>query len=76
METLKKIFNNKELLKKIGFTLLAFLVFKFLTYVTMPLIKTESLTDLFDNSGFLGIVNSISGNALRNYSIIALGISP
>jgi len=76
METLKKIFNNKELLKKIGFTLLAFLVFKFLTYVTMPLINTESLTDLFDNSGFLGIVNSISGNALRNYSIIALGISP
>ena len=30
METLKKIFTNKEVLKKIGFTLLAFLVFKLL----------------------------------------------
>jgi preprotein translocase subunit SecY len=76
METIKKIFKNKEVLKKIGFTLLAFLVFKLLTYVTMPLIDASSLSSLFDNSGFLGIVNSISGDALRNYSVIALGISP
>ncbi len=76
METIKKIFKNKEVLKKIGFTLFAFLVFKLLTYVTMPLIDASSLSSLFDNSGFLGIVNSISGDALRNYSIVALGISP
>jgi len=76
METLKKIFKNKDLLKKIGFTLFAYLIFKMLTYVTMPLINTASLSSLFDNTGFLGIVNSISGNALKNYSIIALGISP
>jgi len=76
METLKRLFKNKDVLKRLGFTLIAFLVFKLLTYVTMPLINPESLTDLFENSGFLGIVNSISGDALRNYSIIALGISP
>ncbi len=76
MDTIKKILKNKDLLKKIGFTLLAFMIFKLLTYVTMPLINSASLTSLFDNSGFLGIVNSISGDALRNYSIIALGISP
>ncbi|MBN2540917.1 MAG: preprotein translocase subunit SecY [Bacilli bacterium] len=76
METIKKIFKNKPLLKKIGFTLLAYLVFKVLTYVTMPLINPGVLSGMFDNTGFLGIVNSISGNALKNYSVIALGISP
>jgi len=76
METLKRVFKNKDILLRIGFTLIAFLVFKLLTYVTMPLIDPSSLSELFDNSGFLGIVNSISGDALRNYSIIALGISP
>jgi len=76
METLKKIFKNKDLLKKIGFTLLAFLVFKLLTLVTMPLINDSVVSNLFENTGFLGIVNSISGDALKNYSIIALGISP
>ncbi len=65
METLKKVLQNKTVLKKIGFTLLAFLVFKLLTYVTMPLIDATSLTSLFDNSGFLGIVNSISGEIGR-----------
>lgn len=36
-----------------------------LTYVKMPLIDASSLSGLFDNTGFLGIVNSISGNALK-----------
>ena len=76
MEFLKRIFRNKDVMKRIGFTLLAFLIFKAMTYITMPLIDPSSLVNLFDNSGFLGIVNSISGDALRNYSIIALGISP
>jgi len=76
MESLKKIFKNKELLKKIAFTLFIYLVFKMLTYVKMPLIDSAQLSGLFDNTGFLGIVNSISGNALKRYSIIALGISP
>jgi preprotein translocase subunit SecY len=76
METLKKVLKNKAILKRIGFTLLAFFIFKLLTYVTMPLIDADKLAGLFENSGFLGIVNSISGDALRNYSIIALGISP
>lgn len=76
MEFLKKILRNKDMLKRIGFTLLAFLIFKAMTYITMPLIDPASLASLFQNSGFLGIVNSISGDALRNYSVVALGITP
>lgn len=75
METLKKIFTNKEVLKKIGFTLLVFLVFKLLTKVTIPLVDQAAFGDAFEG-GFLGIANSISGGALRNYSVVALGISP
>ena len=71
-----KVLKNKDVMKKIGFTLLAYLVFKILTYVTMPLIDSNALSSSFDNTGFLGIVNSISGNALKHYSIIALGITP
>ncbi|MFW5888770.1 MAG: preprotein translocase subunit SecY [Bacillota bacterium] len=75
METLKKIFTNKEVLKKIGFTLLVFLVFKLLTKVTIPLVDQSAFGQAFEG-GFLGIANSISGGALRNYSVVALGISP
>ena len=75
METLKKIFGNKEVLKKIGFTLFIFLIFKLLTKVTIPLVDQAAFGDAFEGA-FLGIANSISGGALRNYSVIALGISP
>ncbi|MFW6319518.1 MAG: preprotein translocase subunit SecY [Bacillota bacterium] len=75
METIKKIFTNKEVLKKIAFTLMIFLIFKLLTKVTIPLVDQAAFAESFEG-GFLGIANSISGGALRNYSVVALGISP
>jgi preprotein translocase subunit SecY len=65
-------------MKKILFTLLAFLVYKAATYITVPLINPEQITQFFDDAdgGFIGIANAFTGNALRNYSIIALGIGP
>lgn len=76
LENIKKVFANKDVMKKIGFTLLAYLVFKILTYVTMPLINPSAISSSFTDTAFLGIVNSISGNALKHYSIVALGITP
>ncbi len=53
-------------------------VYKFLTYIQVPLVDTQGMSDLIsdESTGFLGILNTFSGNALGNFSIIALGISP
>ncbi len=78
LESLTKVLKNKEVMKKIGFTLLAYFVFAVLTRVTLPLINADAIVSQFNQSGsnFLGIMNSISGNALKHYSIVALGITP
>ena len=78
MEQIVAVLKNKEVMKKILFTLLAFLVYKAATYITVPLINPEQITQFFDDAdgGFIGIANAFTGNALRNYSIIALGIGP
>ncbi len=78
MDTIKRVFKNKEVMKKILFTLIAFLIFKLATRITIPLVNKDVLASLFSgtDSGFLGIVNAFTGDALMNYSIIALGISP
>jgi preprotein translocase subunit SecY len=78
MDTLVAVFKNKDVFKKIGFTLFVFLVYKLATYIHIPLINSEVITQFFDNadSGVLGIANAFTGNALKNYSIIALGIGP
>ncbi len=78
MDNIVAVFKSKEVLKKIGFTLLAFLIYKAATYITIPLVDTSSIVAFFEgvDSGFIGIANAFTGNALKNYSIIALGIGP
>jgi preprotein translocase subunit SecY len=78
MENIVAVLKNKSIMKKIGFTLLAFLIYKAATYITIPLIDTTLIGQFFDDNdgGFIGIANAFTGNALKNYSIIALGIGP
>lgn len=78
MENIVAVLKNKDVMKKIGFTLLAFLIYKAATYITIPLIDPNTISSLFtdEDGGFIGIANAITGNALKNYSIIALGIGP
>lgn len=73
--TLVQSFKHADLSKRILFTLLAFLVFKIMTYVTVPLINKEVLS-AFGGQTFFGFANALTGGALRNFSIIALGVSP
>ncbi|QMS85198.1 preprotein translocase subunit SecY [Candidatus Xianfuyuplasma coldseepsis] len=78
MENIVAALKNKDVMKKIGFTFLVFLIYKLATYITIPLINQDIIQSFFDSadSGFLGIANAFTGNALKNYSIIALGIGP
>ena len=80
MDTLKAVFKNKSLMKKIVFTLLVFLIYRFATYIHVPLINpaviTQVFEDRFGDAGFFGIMDAFTGSALSNYSIIALGIGP
>lgn len=75
MDTIKKVFKSKEMLLKIGFTLLVFFIFKLCTLIPAISYGTQ-IFSVDESQGFLGILNSFSGDALRNYSIVALGIGP
>ncbi|TVP95047.1 MAG: preprotein translocase subunit SecY [Acholeplasmatales bacterium] len=75
MDTIKAVFKNKSVMKKIGFTLMIFLVYRLAIFIRMPLINPLQFQELFE-SGFLGIMDAFTGSALSNFSIIALGIGP
>ena len=78
MDNFVAVFKSKEVLKKILFTLLAFLVYKAATYITIPLVNPDFISQFFtdNDGGLIGMANALTGNALKNYSIIALGIGP
>lgn len=73
--TLKQIWapTNKDLRKRILFTLGALLIFIVGTNLRVPVQATKTLTD---NLGFLDLLNAMGGGALKNFSIFALGVSP
>ncbi len=80
MDTIKAVLKNKSLMMKILFTLLVFLIYRFATFIHVPLINPEVITGVFEErfgeAGFFGIMDAFTGSALSNYSIIALGIGP
>ena len=72
------VLNNGTIMKRLGFTLIVLFLYKLLTFIPIPLVDTQGMRDFFasDSEGFLSILNTFSGNALSNFSIMALGISP
>lgn len=71
--SLKQLFakKNKDLRKRIYFTLLVLSIFIIGTTIEVP--GTQQITK---NLGFLELLNVMGGGALRNFSIFALGVSP
>lgn len=69
----KQIFNskNRDLLKRILFTLAALFVFKIGTSIIVPGVKVST-----SGMSFLEVINAMSGGAFTNASIFALGVTP
>lgn len=67
-----------DLQKRIWFTVGALIVFRFLTFVPLPGINPVALRAFGErtNGGILDLLNLFSGGALKNYSLIALGVMP
>jgi len=57
------------------FTIFILFVFRVGTHITVPGINAKSLEAL-SNVPFLNMLSLVSGNAMRNFSVFALGVSP
>ena len=70
---LKQLFNrsNKDLRKRIYFTLFCLAVFCYGNTITVPWVGT-----VYEELGFLEIFNLMAGGGLKSFSIFALGVSP
>ena len=68
----------KDLHKRLWFTLIALIVFRFGTYVPFPGINPNVLNEFFSShqGGLIGMFNAFTGGALSRMSIFALNIMP
>ena len=76
--SLAKFAQATDLRKRLWFTVVALIVFRFLSYVPLPGIDPTGLAALADRTtgGIIDLFNNFSGGALKRASIVALGITP
>ena len=75
-ETIKNCFKVKEIRKKMLITLLLLFIFMLGCYIPVPGITASTFSEEVKNNSFLGLLSSITGGALQNATLFALGISP
>ena len=70
---MKQLFarENKDLRQRVYFTLGALLIF-----ILGIAIRVPGTEDVENNLGFLELLNTMGGGAIRNFSIFALGVMP
>ena len=72
---LKDALKVKNVRNKIFFTLFIIFVFRVGTHITVPGINAKSLGQLGELP-FLNMLNLVSGNAMSNFSVFSMGVSP
>jgi len=78
INTLKDIWEIKELKDKILLTIGLIAVYRFMSAVPLPGIDPTQLAELKNNAdgGLLGLFNAFTGGAFARASVMALGIMP
>ncbi len=78
MDFVEAFSKAKDLHKRMWFTLVALIVFRFGTYIPLPGIDPDILKEIFDrnSSGILGMFDAFAGGALQRMTILALNIMP
>jgi len=76
--TLKNIWSIEELRNKIIFTLLLLFIYRLGSFIVLPGIDPNKLTNLSNSAqgGMLGLLDAFVGGAFSKASIFALGIMP
>lgn len=75
LTTLKNAFKDKEVRKKILFTLGVLIVYRLGAQITVPGVNAAALSKAA-STGLISILDTVSGGGLSNYSIFAMGVSP
>ncbi|MBU5594656.1 preprotein translocase subunit SecY [Amphibacillus sp. MSJ-3] len=75
-QTISNFFRVKEIRNKIIFTLLMLIVFRMGTFIPVPFTDRAAIGFMNDQQNVFGFLNTFGGGALKNFSILAMGIMP
>ena len=77
-KTIKNALKTPEVRKKLLYTLLLIVIFRFGCFITVPGVDTIALAEAMQTAtgSLAGLINTISGGAFSNLSIFSMTITP
>lgn len=76
LQAVSNAFKVPDLRKRILFTLLILVIYRFAAHVPLPGVDVEALQVVFQRSDLLGLLDMFSGGAMSNFSVMAMGVYP
>ncbi len=79
LATILKAFTVGDIRKKLAFTGLMLVIYRFGAHIPVPNVNAdalESVQEQFSGAGVLNLLNTLGGGGLSNVAIFALGIMP
>ncbi len=76
LQAMVDAFRQEDVRRKLIFTLMMLIVFRFVAHVPVPNVDRDNLATAFDNNSILDFLSIFSGGALQNLSVAALGVYP
>lgn len=74
-ETIRNAFKNPDLRKKLLYTLMIVVIFRFGSSITVPFLDPSVLKSTIGEGG-LGLLNTLTGGALEKATLFAMSITP
>ena len=76
-KTIKNALKTPDVRKRLLYTLVLIVVFRFGCWITVPGVDSIALSEAMGNTnGFAGLIDMISGGAFSRFSVFAMSISP
>jgi len=69
-------FSLPDIRGKILFTFLILIIFRFVAQIPAPGVDADALAEVFKNNQIFGMLDLFSGGAMRNFSVLAMGVYP
>ena len=76
LEALRNAFRLPDLRRKLLVTLGILLVYRLASHIPVPGVDRQALSVIFQSNQLLGLLNLLSGGALQNFSVMAMGVYP
>lgn len=76
IQAVRNAFTLPDLRKKILYTFLILAIYRLFAHVPVPGVNATALKQLFESNQLLGLLDLLSGGAMANFSVMAMGVYP